>query len=197
MQNAPIGFRRRLELFGIDDKTKAALLPFLQPLRRELETILHEFFRTARDVPVLEQAFAGIDQFRLIKKLQVHWLSVFACDWDEAYVRRAIGIGDEHARSGTQPAFVVSGYAALRQSFLRCALRAFDGGGDLPEMLCAIDKVVTLDQDIVMASQMHGLWKQRGGRAAERDPEERPSATPEAGDPDVGDQTADDNVVYV
>jgi len=190
MRDPLIGLRRRLDLFGIDEATTTTLVPFLPVVRREIDSILHEFWRTMRAHPEIDRLFAGQDQYRLIDKQRAHWLSVFACEWNEAYVHRAIAIGKAHARSGGRPTLYVAGYSKLRRSFLRCAVRVFGDSAALPDILCAIEKVVTMDQDIVLASHMHRFWKDSAPGPAEPEQTPEPQAAT-AADP------VDDSIVYV
>ena len=68
MANTPRDLCRRLELFGIDDTTKTALARLLPFASRELDVILHEFYRTIRAIPQIEKKLVGVDQGRLMQK---------------------------------------------------------------------------------------------------------------------------------
>ncbi len=180
MKNATIDLPGRLRLFGIDETTKPVLEPFIPVVTRDLDNIMHAFYRVVRMDPQIDKILAATDDKRLFEKQREHWLGLFACDFGDAYIRRTIKVGAAHRKAGGIPSLYSAGYSAMLQEFLRCAADAFSDDDALAGIQAAICKLVMLDMDIAMSSHIRAIFTDTGtrGHAPGRPPTH---AAPDAG----------------
>jgi len=104
-----IDLTRRFRLLGIDADTENHIYLFKPILLRHIDTQIEAFYqhllKTNDGSRLLGQADMGV----LHAHQRIHWLRLFSCDLDAAYVRAALHIGDVHYQSGVAPYIYIAG----------------------------------------------------------------------------------------
>lgn len=98
---------------------------------------------------------------RLVAKQLAHWRRLFSGLFDDDYAKAALAIGRAHYEHGVAPYIYISGY-----SFFQCALSRIicvrhAGQRELPELLNAVSRVISLDIDLAISVYMKEYWAAR------------------------------------
>jgi methyl-accepting chemotaxis protein len=147
----------RLDFYQFENLAQADFAGVRRALERRMDRALSRFYAKISTVPALAHFFSGQQHMDRAKGAQrEHWLSVFKSGVDEAYHKRAINIGQVHARIGLEPKWYIGGYSLV----LEDVIEALTGPGlsrflpwrrALSRRLTALMKVALLDIDLGLA----------------------------------------------
>jgi methyl-accepting chemotaxis protein len=156
--------QERLQMFHIDDKTRAALRAFAPTVEKHLPGIVEAFYKDLDNWPNLRSMFSSEAQRGNAAKAQVkHWLRVFTCSFDDAYVESVLRIGRTHARLGLEPRWYVGGYANSLASLVAVAVKSGSPfGSRRTQTLCSsLVRVALIDVELVISTYLEEAEKAR------------------------------------
>ncbi|MEE4155298.1 MAG: methyl-accepting chemotaxis protein [Erythrobacter sp.] len=104
----------RLDFYGVDDATQAALRSARPVLNKRLGGALDHFYATVSARPELAAHFKNAQQMERARGLQAeHWTKVCIDGIDQRFHDRATNIGSVHARIGLEPNWYIGAYALV------------------------------------------------------------------------------------
>ena len=155
----------RKKFLRIDDETSETLREFTPLLDNHLDDILDKFYNYILSFPKLAEHFPN-DQIRKHARQgqRNHWItSIFAGNFDEAYVAGAVRIAKTHERIGLEPEHYLGGYELAREEITKLIienyvpnfwdtllLRGKKKRQSMQRLLEAIDKAIFLDIGLVI-----------------------------------------------
>lgn len=143
----------RLRFLEIDQDVIEELRNAQQFLEPEIGGILDGFYSHILDEPQVKAIFADDEAIERARQAQMnYWLNtLFAGEFDSAYLDQAQRIGRAHARIGLTLNWYIGGYSnMLVQINQRISLLAPKWGRDPRAIIEAVCKVVLLDLDVVI-----------------------------------------------
>jgi hemoglobin-like flavoprotein len=147
-------------LFGIDGDTKHNIRLFEPLLHVKLEGIIERFYAHLISFP---EARKILERQKIKDHLQPaqekHWMRLFSCDFDEEYVSSAVRVGRRHYESKVAPYLYIGGYNFFHCELIRTASEHYGRSSDLPNILTAITRVVSLDMDLALFAYTREYWR--------------------------------------
>lgn len=142
----------KLRFAQLDDATRIDLRTLLPLVERHIDKILEGFYEMLRAWPKLSQMFSrpgAIEHAKLEQKK--HWVRLFGAKFDSDYVKSAHRIASTHVRIGLEPQWYIGAYGFVLNHLVRVITQEFRRKPDqIATAICAINKVVLLDIDIVV-----------------------------------------------
>ncbi|MCW1401671.1 methyl-accepting chemotaxis protein [Novosphingobium sp. MW5] len=112
----------RIGYYGLRSE-EGSLRSVGRKIDRSLDGALSLFYDKIRTVPELAGMFTGGDHMSKAKSLQkLHWQKLFAEGLNDAYLERALRIGNTHARIGLKPKWYIGGYATIMEQTIRAVI---------------------------------------------------------------------------
>ncbi|MGE4527288.1 MAG: protoglobin domain-containing protein [Rhodospirillaceae bacterium] len=150
----------RLKFMRIDSRTVAALREAWPLVRPRLRAILDEFYDHLQRFPALAPLLAGDGKIEMLKSAQTgHWERLFKGDFDDAYMKQVMAVGQAHARIGLEPRWYIGGYTLVLNRLIAEIDRAYKRRAEKRgELRDAVTKAVFLDMDLSI-SVYHELVK--------------------------------------
>lgn len=147
-----VDMRQRTEFARVDGSTCAIareVWPYLAP---ELPDMLATFYRHVETEPRLHELI-GNRQPQLVNAQMKHWEHLFSCEFDDAYARGVVAIGNAHHRIGLTPQWYIAGYQfVLSEMIALLAKRNRFSTGQFSAQVTAICKIVMLDLDLALSA---------------------------------------------
>ena len=150
---AKIDLNQRLLRFGITPVTRDNLRHVLPILSQHLVGITSRFYDFMRRFPEAQRVFDRHDTDRLRKRQQEHWYGLLACEFDQAYLLNALGVGHAHYHAKVPPSLYMAGYNFVVTDLLRLVAVEFKGG-DIAAASASISRVVMLDMSLALTAFM-------------------------------------------
>lgn len=142
---------RRIETFGIDAGTKAALARAFPIIVRNLDRIIARFYDRLTRLPEMRRIIHGKNTGALQQKQKLHWQTLFAGKFDEDYVLQSVMIGIVHYQVRIPPHHYMAAYEFILSDIIG-VLQMNIGFLDLPEVISAVNKAILLDMSISMSA---------------------------------------------
>lgn len=148
------GFQDRIDFYRLARCGKRDFAGVGRILERRIEAALGRFYAHISGVPALAHFFSGQQHIDRAKGLQRdHWLGVFKNGVDETYHKRAVHIGQVHARIGLEPKWYIGGYAMVLEDMIGAMVapglwKALPWRRALARRLAVLVKVSLLDIDL-------------------------------------------------
>ncbi|MCB2073372.1 MAG: globin-coupled sensor protein [Novosphingobium sp.] len=112
-------FAAQVAYYELDRTPKSAFAGVKRALNRRIDKALDRFYEKVSSVPQLGHFFSGKEHMNRAKQAQTdHWIGVFTNGVDDAYHKRAINIGQVHARIGLEPKWYVGGYTIVLEEII-------------------------------------------------------------------------------
>ena len=153
-----IDLGERIAFFALDQAAPARLTGVRRALARHIDRALDRFYGKVAATPALGQFFSSQEHRQRAQSAQrEHWMGVFTHGIDQAYARRAVIIGQTHARIGLEPKWYIGGYATILEDMIG-AMVAPGWRGLLPwrrklaRDLALLVKVSLLDMDLALSA---------------------------------------------
>ena len=147
----------RLNFYGLDKVNHSTFKAVGRALTRRLDQALGAFYRTISQRPELSAFFSGPQHMDKAKALQAeHWQAVFRDGVDERFHKRAVRIGNVHARIGLEPKWYVGAYSLVLEELVFAILapgwtRLLPWRRAQAEQVVALIKVSLLDIDLALS----------------------------------------------
>jgi len=153
--------QKRLDLLRIDDKTKASLALAFPVFQEEIDSIVAKFYDHITAFPEAAAILKSRHQVAALKfKQKKHWSSLFSCAFDEKYVASAVRIGTVHFQHGVAPYLYIAGYTFFHCALIDALTARQSLAADLPRILAAITRVISLDIDLALSVYTREYWRQ-------------------------------------
>lgn len=150
---------KRLALLQIDDDTKANVTLFRPTLIAKIDTVTDNFYRFLGGFPDARRIITSQEMVPILKKAQhTHWLRLFSCRFDDAFVESAMGVGRAHLRVGVAPYLYIAGYNFFLTQLTRIAAEQYANRMELPGVLTGVQKLVMLDMEIALSVYTREFW---------------------------------------
>jgi methyl-accepting chemotaxis protein len=147
-------FADRIGFYEIGRSSKRDFAGVRRALDRRIDRALKRFYAKISTVPGLSHFFSGQQHMDRAKDAQrEHWLGVFSNGVDEAYRKRALNIGQVHARIGLEPKWYIGGYTLVLEEIIEAMVspglyRFLPWRRSLARQLATLMKVSLLDIDL-------------------------------------------------
>ncbi|MDA0664309.1 MAG: protoglobin domain-containing protein, partial [Proteobacteria bacterium] len=89
-----------------------------------------------------------------------HWLALFSCRFDKKYVASTMHIGQIHFHHNVAPYLYIAGYNYFHCALIKIIAKQEALSDDLPTVLPAIAKVISLDMDLSLSVYTREYWRQ-------------------------------------
>ncbi len=108
-----------LDYYGLARVPSSTLRAIGRALGQRLEPALDRFYRTITQRPDPASHLSSAQQMSRAKGLQAeHWQSVFRDGVDDRFHKRALRIGEVHARIGLEPRWYVGAYGMVLEELI-------------------------------------------------------------------------------
>jgi methyl-accepting chemotaxis protein len=159
-----VDLETRLRLLQITDDTKHNLRMFVPTLVEHMGEIVRKFYNHILSFPEAKKIFSSEEQIAYLHTMQKkHWVKMFRCDFDEAYVDGTFAIGEKHYQYGVAPYLYIAGYNFFVCEVIRVASAHYGASLELPGVLASIVRVVNLDMDIALSAYTRAHWTRTSG----------------------------------
>ena len=153
------GLQERLEFYELDRADSSTFRRVKRALGRHVNRALEKFYRKVGGIPELKGFFADSSRLQYAKNAQhSHWMKIFGDGLTDDYMKRAVGVGQVHARIGLEPKWYVGGYAVILEELVTEMVTSSRLGWlpsrkrQLAEDLSALIKVALLDIDVALST---------------------------------------------
>ncbi len=160
MTQAPL--HERLDFYGIDDATNAALRGARPVLNKRLDGALDHFYAAVSARPELAAHFNSPQQMERTRRLQAeHWTKVCTDGIDQRFYERAINVGTVHARIGLEPNWYIGAYALVLEHLVFGMVapgwqRLLPWKRAQARRVIALMKVALIDIDLALSAYFDG-----------------------------------------
>ncbi|MEQ8966497.1 MAG: globin-coupled sensor protein [Azospirillaceae bacterium] len=159
MTTGAITLDQRLDFFGIDAATRAALREAGPILAEAMPAIMDGFYAHIDAHPDTSRHFGEVERQKRARSAQVkHWARITEARFDEDYVESVRRIGRVHHEIGLDPTWYIGGYAFLISRMVAAICARFDGrlaGREFRRrrdaIVDAVHKAALLDMDLATA----------------------------------------------
>jgi methyl-accepting chemotaxis protein len=152
------GLQERLEFYELDRADSSTFRRVKRSLGRHVNRALEKFYRKVGGIPELKGFFSDSSRLQYAKNAQhSHWMKIFGDGLTDDYMKRAVGVGQVHARIGLEPKWYVGGYALILEEMIHGMispglLRFVPGRRKLARDVAALVKVSLLDIDVALST---------------------------------------------
>jgi len=147
-------FAEQVAYYELDHTPKSAFAGVKRALNRRIDKALNRFYAKVSSVPQLSHFFRDQQHMNAAKNLQTeHWMGVFTNGVNDEYHKRALNIGQVHARIGLEPKWYVGGYTIVLEEIIDELVapglwRLLPWRRALAKQLTALVRVSLLDIDL-------------------------------------------------
>lgn len=160
MSERKIDLSNRLALLRINDDTRASIDRFRPVLMDELDWIIARFYRHIMSFPQGQRIIGDESRVPELARAQnLHWTRLFSCSFDDTYARSALQVGRSHLKAGVAPYLYIAGYNFFICELVKLATERFAGDLQLPSILTAVTRVISLDMDLALSVYTRELWR--------------------------------------
>jgi len=153
---------RKKAMLGIDQSTQASLRKIVPTIDAALPSITESFYAHMQSFPEARKVFSQLESLKPLQNKQIsHWRAMFSQDLDEAYVRRALRIGEVHFTQKVAPYLYIAGYTYFQCELLGLISEKNRGDGDLSQTLTSLTRVISLDMDLAISVYTRAVWRSR------------------------------------
>lgn len=158
MEKVP-NIEARLRLLGIDMSVRMDAKRFFPIFETHIDRIIAHFYDHMFSFVEARRLFGDETAVRhLSERQKQHWLRLFACRLDAEYVRGALHVGEVHYARRVPPYLYLAGYNFFHCELIRLA-SATVTGIEVPPLLAAITRLVTLDMDLALSAYTREHWR--------------------------------------
>ncbi len=156
------GLQERLEFYELNRTDRSTFRRVKRSLGRHVNRALEKFYRKVGAIPELKGFFSDPSRLDYAKNAQhSHWMKIFGDGLTDEYMKRAVGVGQVHARIGLEPKWYVGGYALILEEMIHGMispglLRFVPGRRKLARDVAALVKVSLLDIDVALSTYFAG-----------------------------------------
>lgn len=146
------------------DQSDADILQTLEPLvRQHADSMVEQFYANLDRYPVaqavVEQSGSSVQNLKSAQRKYL--LELFSGDYDDNYFTRRCRIGKVHADIGLTPRWYLGAYAIYQQTLIPLICSKFRfRPSKLSHALLALNRILLLDQQLVMDTYIHGQTEQ-------------------------------------
>jgi hemoglobin-like flavoprotein len=152
MNTIPQHLQKRLDLLKIDADTRNSLRKVIPVFRDDLDFIVEKFYAHLRQFPEVNRIFTGKAQIDALKKRQkLHWIRLFSCKFDNAYVTGAVKIGKIHYTQNVSPSLYIAGYTYFHCELINAVTKRQSNPRELSTIMTAISRIICLDMDLSLS----------------------------------------------
>jgi methyl-accepting chemotaxis protein len=156
------GLQERLEFYELNRTDRSTFRRVKRSLGRHVNRALEKFYRKVGGISELKGFFSDPSRLDYAKNAQhSHWMKIFGDGLTDDYMKRAVGVGQVHARIGLEPKWYVGGYALILEEMIHGMispglLRFVPGRRKLARDVAALVKVSLLDIDVALSTYFAG-----------------------------------------
>ncbi|MFA7601997.1 MAG: protoglobin domain-containing protein, partial [Novosphingobium sp.] len=173
-------FQDRLDFYELDRLNSRDFAGVRRALERRIDTALERFYGRISSTGALAHFFRDSQHMSRARNAQRdHWMDVFSNGVNEAYRRRAVHIGQVHARIGLEPKWYIGGYTLVLEDVIAVLVapglfRLLPWRRALARRLATLIKVSLLDIDLGLSGyfvdseeKLRGVVRDQLGEALE------------------------------
>ena len=150
---------KQLALLQIDADTIRRVRSMQRVVDAGLDSIVREFYRHMLTFPEGKALFSSAETVQqLANKQREHWRKLFACTFDETFVKTAQTVGQAHYRHRVAPYLYIAGYTFFHGEIARVLCERYSGHRELPDMLVAMTRIIGLDMDLAISIYTKEYW---------------------------------------
>ncbi|WP_100488969.1 globin-coupled sensor protein [Sporolactobacillus pectinivorans] len=128
------------------------LLKTLQPfVKKEINQIAKDFYSSFYQIDELREI---IDRYSSVEKLSqtlaVHVMDFFSGVIDDSFLERRVRVGKMHYKIALTPSYYMGTFQNLQSSLVQIVFRLTVEPAAAERMICAINKMISLEQQIVL-----------------------------------------------
>lgn len=154
----------RKQLLNIDENTAHNVRLVAPILRKNLDSMLDRLYRHLLSFPDAARLLPARSLGALKAKQAAHWWTMLDCDFDDAYVARAIRIGKLHFDHRVPPYLYLAAYNHMQSLLLACVVSESNlSRGETAAVLSSISRIIMLDIDLALAAYTRALWSGPSG----------------------------------
>ncbi|MDV7341016.1 protoglobin domain-containing protein [Terasakiella sp. A23] len=156
----------RLDFLRIDDEAKSEMNAFFKEIKDDLPDIIGAFYNHLGQYEATEGIISANSDTTTLTQAQLgHWENLFSGEYSEAYVSRAIQIGNVHEVIGLEPRWYLGGYFFLIERLIEASLKKNRvKAPKVSKKISSMLKTVCLDIDLALTTYI-----QRGENRKLRD----------------------------
>lgn len=149
----------RLRLLGIDMSARMDAKRFFPIFEAHVDRIIAHFYDHMYSFAEARRLLGDPQNvLRLSERQKQHWLRLFSCRFDAEYVRSALHVGEVHYARRVPPYLYLAGYNFFHCELIRLASATITGI-EVPPLLAAITRLVTLDMDLALSAYTREHWR--------------------------------------
>jgi methyl-accepting chemotaxis protein len=157
MANAQV-LTLRKQLLGIDDNTAHNIRLAMPVIREHLDDIFEDMYRHLTSFPQVNALFANMSIAALQEKQRRHWMRLFDCAFDDAYLQSALRIGRVHFDRRVPPFAYMAAYQQVLSGLTaRVAQAGFDRR-QVAVIINSLSRIVMLDMELALSAYTQAMW---------------------------------------
>lgn len=128
------------------------LLKSIQPLVKEnIERLVDDFYSIVMKVASLKEIIQKNSTVERLKKtLRVHIIEMFDGNIDQSFIDKRLKIAKVHYVIGLEPAWYMGSFQGIHDTLTHLAFKSVKDKRKLQSLLSAINKILSLEQQIVL-----------------------------------------------
>lgn len=164
-----------VDFIELSSRERRLLTEFFPIVDKALPAILERFYAKVSTVPHLAAMFLSKDRQEHAARAQAgHWKRMFTAGDDPSYYDSVRVIGEVHNRLGLEPSWYLDGYTRITAELHTLAIRHSMTGFSMKaaarraeDLVAALDKVILLDINLVIAVYLEAQEKDHQRRLAD------------------------------
>lgn len=148
-----VDLKARLARFQIDGSTRNNLRQLKLLHEDGLDPIVAKFYDYLHRFPETHDLLKGHDEERLRMRQKAHWLRLFRCEFDHAYVHGCLVVGLQHFNARVPPQTYIAAYNFFQAELFR-TMTAQHTPVEFEALAISVGKVIMLDMSISLNAYM-------------------------------------------
>jgi hypothetical protein len=149
----------RKQLLNIDENTAHNVRLVAPVIRKNLDSMVERLYRHLLSFPECARLLPERTIGALKAKQVSHWWRMLDCAFDDAYIARALRIGQLHFDHRVPPYIYLAAYNYMQSLVLACvASEAQLSRSETSAVLSSLSRIIMLDIDLAMAAYTRAVW---------------------------------------
>ena len=153
-----LNLEARLSLLGWTPDSNARIAMFRPTFQDNIDRMIRALYDHLLKHPECAELLSGANIWaHLVAAQRAHWLALFECTFDEAYITNAIRIGQIHHRRKVPPYIYMGAYNFFLGETL-CVAASAVRSRDLPPLLADVSCLIALDMYLSLSAYVRRDW---------------------------------------